>query len=104
MKNIQELSREREKQLNSAHELQRFYKDLEEAEYWMSEKYEYLDNAECGDSLRAVRRLLRKHEGFQRDLYALDDKASTLIIHLSTYAHSSYPNIFFKPIFLMFSM
>lgn len=69
---------EREQQLLSAYEVQRFTRDAEEAQDWISEKVEQLDPSELGEDLRSVKRLQKKHEGYERDLNALGDKIREL--------------------------
>ncbi|CAF4494101.1 unnamed protein product, partial [Rotaria magnacalcarata] len=69
---------EREQQLLSAYEVQRFTRDAEEAQDWISEKFEQLDPDELGQDLRSVKRLQKKHEAYERDLNALGDKIREL--------------------------
>jgi len=69
---------EREQQLLSAYEVQRFTRDAEEAQDWISEKFEQLDPNELGQDLRSVKRLQKKHEAYERDLNALGDKIREL--------------------------
>jgi spectrin alpha len=69
---------EREQQLLSAYEVQRFTRDAEEAQDWISEKFEQLDPDEVGQDLRSVKRLQKKHEAYERDLNALGDKIREL--------------------------
>lgn len=69
---------EREQQLLSAYEVQRFTRDAEEAHDWISEKIGQLDPSELGQDLRSVKRLQKKHEAYERDLNALGDKIREL--------------------------
>jgi spectrin alpha len=69
---------EREQQLLSAYEVQRFTRDAEEAQDWISEKFQQLDPDELGEDLRSVKRLQKKHEAYERDLNALGDKIREL--------------------------
>ncbi|XP_045481667.1 spectrin alpha chain-like [Harmonia axyridis] len=71
MQQLQEISRNRDLQLSSAHDLQRFYRDLDETEDWIQEKDKKLDNTDTGDSLKTVRTLLRKHKGLENELRVL---------------------------------
>lgn len=57
------LSQERQFQLGSAHEVQRFHRDVDETKDWIQEKDEALNNDDCGRDLRSVQALQRKHEG-----------------------------------------
>lgn len=56
-------SQERQFQLGSAHEVQRFHRDVDETKDWIQEKDEALNNDDCGRDLRSVQALQRKHEG-----------------------------------------
>ena len=71
---IQQLTAERAQQLGSAHEVQRFHRDVDETKDWIHEKDEALNNDDLGRDLRSVQALQRKHEGLERDLAALGDK------------------------------
>lgn len=57
--------KERQFQLGSAHEVQRFHRDVDETKDWIQEKDEALNNDDCGKDLRSVQALQRKHEGKQ---------------------------------------
>ena len=74
--NLQQLTQERAQQLGSAHEVQRFHRDVDETKDWIQEKDEALNNEDYGKDLRSVQTLQRKHEGLERDLAALSDKVS----------------------------
>ncbi|RWR99252.1 spectrin-like protein, partial [Dinothrombium tinctorium] len=65
-------------QLMSAHEVQRFHRDIDETKDWIQEKDEALNNNDYGHDLRSVQTLQRKHEGLERDLAALGDKIRQL--------------------------
>lgn len=71
---LQQLTSERATQLGSAHEVQRFHRDVDETKDWIQEKDEALNNDDLGKDLRSVQALQRKHEGLERDLAALGDK------------------------------
>lgn len=71
---MQQLTTERATQLGSAHEVQRFHRDVDETKDWIQEKDEALNNDDLGKDLRSVQALQRKHEGLERDLAALGDK------------------------------
>lgn len=75
---LQQLSTERAAQLGSAHEVQRFHRDVDETKDWIQEKDEALNNDDLGKDLRSVQALQRKHEGLERDLAALGDKVCSL--------------------------
>lgn len=71
---MQSVTTERATHLGSAHEVQRFHRDVDETKDWIQEKDEALDNDDYGRDLRSVQTLQRKHEGVERDLAALGDK------------------------------
>ncbi|XP_073981073.1 alpha spectrin isoform X3 [Rhodnius prolixus] len=75
---LQQLTEERATQLGSAHEVQRFHRDVDETKDWIQEKEEALNNDDLGKDLRSVQALQRKHEGLERDLAALGDKIKQL--------------------------
>ncbi|VDP10579.1 unnamed protein product [Soboliphyme baturini] len=75
---LQEVAAQRAQQLGSAHEVQRFHRDVDEAKDWMSEKDTALDSEDFGRDLRSVQALQRKHDGLERDLAALGDKIRQL--------------------------
>lgn len=75
---LQHITTERASQLGSAHEVQRFHRDVDETKDWISEKDNALDNDDLGKDLRGVQTLQRKHEGMERDLAALRDKIRQL--------------------------
>jgi len=75
---LQQLTAERAQQLGSAHEVQRFHRDVDETKDWIHEKDEALNNDDLGKDLRSVQALQRKHEGLERDLAALGDKIRQL--------------------------
>lgn len=71
---LQEMTANREAQLASAHEVQRFHRDIDETKDWIREKDDALDSDDYGHDLRSVQTLQRKHEGLERDLEALFEK------------------------------
>jgi spectrin alpha len=75
---LQHITTERASQLGSAHEVQRFHRDVDETKDWISEKDTALTNDDLGKDLRSVQTLQRKHEGVERDLAALRDKIRQL--------------------------
>ncbi|XP_049273275.1 spectrin alpha chain isoform X2 [Rhipicephalus sanguineus] len=75
---LQEVTQERAQQLGSAHEVQRFHRDVDETKDWIQEKDEALLADDCGNDLRSVQTLQRKHEGLERDLTALGDRIHQL--------------------------
>ncbi|XP_055312363.1 spectrin alpha chain isoform X2 [Sitodiplosis mosellana] len=75
---LQQITVERANQLGSAHEVQRFHRDIDETKDWISEKEDALNNDDLGRDLRSVQTLQRKHEGVERDLAALRDKIRQL--------------------------
>ncbi|XP_063696613.1 spectrin alpha chain [Culicoides brevitarsis] len=75
---LQTLTQQRANQLGSAHEVQRFHRDVDETKDWINEKDNALNNDDLGKDLRSVQTLQRKHEGLERDLAALRDKIRQL--------------------------
>lgn len=75
---LQHITTERASQLGSAHEVQRFHRDVDETKDWIAEKDSALNNDDLGKDLRSVQTLQRKHEGLERDLAALRDKIRQL--------------------------
>ncbi|XP_048482065.1 spectrin alpha chain isoform X4 [Plutella xylostella] len=75
---LQQLTAERAQQLGSAHEVQRFHRDVDETKDWIAEKEAALATDDLGRDLRSVQTLQRKHEGLERDLAALGDKIRQL--------------------------
>ncbi|KAK6060073.1 spectrin repeat-containing domain protein, partial [Cooperia oncophora] len=75
---LEEQTEQREQQLGSAHEVQRFHRDVDETRDWIQEKDDALDSDDFGRDLRSVQALQRKHEGVERDLAALGDKIKSL--------------------------
>ncbi|KAK2727728.1 hypothetical protein QYM36_008275, partial [Artemia franciscana] len=75
---LQQLTAEKAQQLGSAHEVQRFHRDVDETKDWIQEKDAALESDDLGKDLRTVQALQRKHEGLERDLAALGDKIRQL--------------------------
>lgn len=71
MQQLQEISSNRDLQLSSVDDLQRFYRDLDETEDWIKKKDKKLEDTDTGDSLKNVRTLLRKHKGLENELRVL---------------------------------
>ncbi|XP_067134094.1 spectrin alpha chain-like isoform X2 [Centruroides vittatus] len=76
--NLNDVTSERAMQLSTAHEVQRFHRDVDETKDWIHEKDEALNNNDCGHDLQSVKTLQRKHEGLERDLAALADRIRQL--------------------------
>lgn len=62
------------------------YRDVDETISWIKEKEQLMASDDFGRDLASVQALLRKHEGLERDLAALEDKARTI----SPYIHNSH--------------
>lgn len=73
---LQEVSAQKAQQLESAHEVQRFNRDVDETIDWIKEKEDALKDLDVPDQedLKSVQALKRKYDGLERDLAALDDK------------------------------
>lgn len=50
------------------------YRDVDETISWIKEKEQLMASDDFGRDLASVQTLLRKHEGLERDLAALEDK------------------------------
>lgn len=51
-----------------------FCRDVDETIGWIKEKEQLMASDDFGRDLASVQALLRKHEGLERDLAALEDK------------------------------
>ncbi|KAG8010982.1 Spectrin alpha chain, partial [Nibea albiflora] len=69
------LAQQRQGKLFGAAEVQRFNRDVDETISWIKEKEQLMASDDFGRDLASVQALLRKHEGLERDLAALEDKA-----------------------------
>uniref|UniRef100_A0A8D2M9F4 Spectrin alpha chain, non-erythrocytic 1 n=4 Tax=Passeriformes TaxID=9126 RepID=A0A8D2M9F4_ZONAL len=74
------LALQRQGKLFGAAEVQRFnrYEDVDETISWIKEKGQLMASDDFGRDLASVQALLRKHEGLERDLAALEDKVKAL--------------------------
>lgn len=59
-----------------------FCRDVDETISWIKEKEQLMASDDFGRDLASVQALLRKHEGLERDLAALEDKVS-ISVHFS---------------------
>ncbi|XP_052259701.1 spectrin alpha chain-like isoform X3 [Dreissena polymorpha] len=75
---LQQVTADRAQTLGSAHEVQRFHRDVDETKDWINEKNQALNNDNYGHDLASVQALQRKHEGLERDLAALNTKVRDL--------------------------
>ena len=76
---LQKVTQERQEKLINAHEVQRFLRDADETMDWVNDKNAQIDmNDEYGHDLTSVKRLQRKHDGFERDLAALGERIREL--------------------------
>ena len=76
---LQKVTAHRQHKLMSAHEVQRFQRDADETMDWINEKNETINtDFEFGHDLPSVKRLQRKHDGFERDLDALGERIREL--------------------------
>ncbi|XP_043236847.1 spectrin beta chain, non-erythrocytic 2-like isoform X8 [Amphibalanus amphitrite] len=79
----------REEKLTAAGELHRFNRDVAEALQRIQEKYAQIPD-DLGRSLQAVHALIRRHEGFENDLVALEAQLQVLV-NDSARLQESYP-------------
>ena len=75
---LQTVTTERVAAFERAHEVQRFHRDVDETKDWIQEKDDALSVDDMGKDLRSVQALMRKHEGLERDLAALEDKIKSI--------------------------
>lgn len=59
-----------------------FNRDVDETISWIKEKEQLMASDDFGRDLASVQALLRKHEGLERDLAALEDKARIFTLQL----------------------
>ncbi|XP_062606729.1 spectrin alpha chain-like isoform X6 [Saccostrea cucullata] len=76
--NLQAVTATRAESLGSAHEVQRFHRDVDETKDWIDEKDETLNSDNYGHDLASVQALQRKHDALERDLSALGEKVRDL--------------------------
>uniref|UniRef100_A0A6B2E568 Putative beta chain spectrin n=1 Tax=Phlebotomus kandelakii TaxID=1109342 RepID=A0A6B2E568_9DIPT len=69
---------EREQKLNGAGEIHRFHRDVAEALFRIQDKNASLSN-ELGKDLNSALSLIRRHEGFENDLVALEAQLQVLV-------------------------
>lgn len=62
-------------------------RDVDETISWIKEKEQLMASDDFGRDLASVQALLRKHEGLERDLAALEDKARGSFTFIHTYIH-----------------
>lgn len=55
---------------------------MDETISWIKEKEQLMASDDFGRDLASVQALLRKHEGLERDLAALEDKVRRLLAHV----------------------
>ncbi|XP_041430679.1 spectrin alpha chain, non-erythrocytic 1 isoform X5 [Xenopus laevis] len=72
------LALQRQGKLFGAAEVQRFNRDVDETIGWIREKEQLMASDDFGRDLASVQTLLRKHEGLERDLAALEEKVKAL--------------------------
>lgn len=68
----------REQKLRGAGEIHRFHRDVAEALFRIQDKNAAL-SSELGKDLNSALALLRKHEGFENDLVALEAQIQVII-------------------------
>lgn len=73
---LKKVSEEKAQQLDSANEVQRFNRDIDETIDWIKEKEDALKDLDKIDEndIKSVEKLKRKYDGLERDLAALNDK------------------------------
>ncbi|KAH0615580.1 hypothetical protein JD844_005026 [Phrynosoma platyrhinos] len=86
------LALQRQGKLFGAAEVQRFNRDVDETISWIKEKEQLMASDDFGRDLASVQALLRKHEGLERDLAALEDKVKALCAEADRLQQSHPPN------------
>ncbi|KAL5291928.1 SPTBN5 family protein [Megaselia abdita] len=76
--NLLKILNQRENKLHGAGEIHRFHRDVAEALFRIQDKNAALSN-ELGRDLNSALSLLRKHEGFENDLVALEAQLQVLV-------------------------
>lgn len=75
---LEQAAQKRRDQLGSAHEVQRFQREVDDTLDWIREKDRMLNNDDYGNDLKSVLALQRKHEGLESDLFALNERIKQL--------------------------
>lgn len=75
---LKKLSMDQRQRLLNAHQIHVYSRDADELSGRIAEKDAMLQTDDCGKDLASVEALLRKHDGFTRDLAALGDSVTTL--------------------------
>ena len=57
---------------------QLFYRDMEQADAWMSKQESFLDSEDYGDSLDSVEAMTKKQEDFEKLLLAQEEKIKAM--------------------------
>ncbi|XP_071454610.1 spectrin beta chain, non-erythrocytic 5 isoform X3 [Hetaerina americana] len=78
-KHLQNLIENRERRLHAAGEIHRFHRDAAEALSRIQEKSAALPEDSLGRDLHSVLALIRRHEGFENDLVALEAQLQILV-------------------------
>ena len=63
---------------------------MDETIGWIKEKEQLMASDDFGRDLASVQALLRKHEGLERDLAALEDKVSLFVCLLACFPETGY--------------
>lgn len=63
---------------------------MDETISWIKEKEQLMASDDFGRDLASVQALLRKHEGLERDLAALEDKVSLSVLFTLTWIFNPY--------------
>ncbi|XP_022655531.1 spectrin beta chain, non-erythrocytic 1-like isoform X3 [Varroa destructor] len=81
-----------EKSLDGASSVEVFYRTVEEAKDWMSEKIEKIDTElPLGSDMKTVQALQRRHENLERELLPIKTKVNT-VIHMADSVAGQHPN------------
>merc|ERR1712083_755482 len=75
---LQSLWEERRIMYEQCMDYQLFYRDMEQADAWMSKQESFLDSEDYGDTLDSVEAMTKKQEDFEKSLLAQEEKIKAL--------------------------
>ncbi|XP_071961269.1 spectrin beta chain, non-erythrocytic 1-like [Antedon mediterranea] len=87
-KSVQELSSVRNKQLETSKMLHQFNHDADEVLNWIQEKDAGISTMDIGHDLSSVQILIKRHNGFQRELSALEEHVENVVSHAAEIVES----------------
>ncbi|CAD5225498.1 unnamed protein product [Bursaphelenchus okinawaensis] len=79
--------------LQRALELQKLHSEITQAESWLSGKEAFVNDYDLGDSVDTVDMLIRKHDNFEKTLFAQSDKIENLKAGVHILDECSEPDV-----------